>query len=383
MRVRGVGKTTRVRLLIKPAPLAGSNTYKTLCKAITGIKSYEVPLATVEDAISVPGIGPYTVQKLKEKLGQDRPKGQENRKRNTPDPSSSVPPNKRGDLSKPFSVSTPISTSDNSSRAPSQAMNDQFPITTLGVHPSISQAAMSFGDTTFVNTKAAPPRVANATTEPSLSELLAMEGGTKRRASGSSLDPSRQASRSGTWITKGAMSIRTNHSARASTFTGASTRTPQTMASMAPPPLPLKGSLQRTASAPAHSPAVQGNGHTLITVEPPPIIEINRANPCASTNLTGFPSFEPIIIEKGTYEIILVLDNREVRTASDRSGIAEALRREDIRVEIKALNLGDVCWIAQSNVSGEYCRISLDAILERKRLDDLVGSIKVRALLYY
>jgi crossover junction endonuclease MUS81 len=103
-----------------------------------------------------------------------------------------------------------------------------------------------------------------------------------------------------------------------------------------------------------------------------------------------FPNFEPIIFPPGSCSIHLVLDSREVRTVKDREYISEELRKGGTTPITRALPLGDALWIARpkpaydkvlgvANVDddGDGCNeIVLDHIIERKRLDDLIFSIK-------
>lgn len=94
------------------------------------------------------------------------------------------------------------------------------------------------------------------------------------------------------------------------------------------------------------------------------------------------PTFTPIPIQPGTFSVHLVLDNREVRTRDDRDYIGEELRKKGAQPLVRPLELGDFFWVAKlhspsflSNYGEEGDEIALDWIVERKRLDDLVGSI--------
>ncbi|EGG11949.1 uncharacterized protein MELLADRAFT_59062 [Melampsora larici-populina 98AG31] len=85
----------------------------------------------------------------------------------------------------------------------------------------------------------------------------------------------------------------------------------------------------------------------------------------------------------GSYTISLIIDNREVKSKGDRAGIynlcvtkAQALNKresEEIKVEQRALAVGDAIWIAVHKSTGK--EVVLDSIVERKRLDDLCASI--------
>jgi crossover junction endonuclease MUS81 len=99
------------------------------------------------------------------------------------------------------------------------------------------------------------------------------------------------------------------------------------------------------------------------------------------TTLAPSPAFQPpdaIVFPADTYEIILILDTREVESQSNRDKISESLERKGVRVETRALRLGDMCWVARrrDGLGGEEDECVLDYVVERKRLDDLCSSIK-------
>ncbi|OCF44157.1 hypothetical protein I317_01949 [Kwoniella heveanensis CBS 569] len=118
---------------------------------------------------------------------------------------------------------------------------------------------------------------------------------------------------------------------------------------------------------------------------PSPIPQFNDHNddgvaPLHSTS--NLPDFEPsraITYPPGSYEIVLIVDTREVESRSNRDRIAETLEAKGIKVETRALRLGDMCWIARRTVGdlgGEEDECVLDYVVERKRLDDLCSSIR-------
>ena len=97
----------------------------------------------------------------------------------------------------------------------------------------------------------------------------------------------------------------------------------------------------------------------------------------------SFPAFQPIEVQPGTFSVQLVLDTREVRSNDDRDYIEKELVKKGIKPEVRALELGDFFWVAKCNDRNLLSRygeegdeIALDWIVERKRLDDLVGSVK-------
>jgi crossover junction endonuclease MUS81 len=87
--------------------------------------------------------------------------------------------------------------------------------------------------------------------------------------------------------------------------------------------------------------------------------------PVEPANLPDFDPSDAIIFPRGSYEIVLVVDTREVES-------------KGVKVETRALRLGDMCWIARrlDGLGGEEDECVLDYVAERKRLDDLCISIK-------
>lgn len=92
---------------------------------------------------------------------------------------------------------------------------------------------------------------------------------------------------------------------------------------------------------------------------------------------------EPIVLPPGNFTVELVLDTREVRTPKDRAYISDELIKKGITPHVRALELGDAFWVAKcrdptylARYGEEGDEVMLDWILERKRLDDLIGSIK-------
>jgi crossover junction endonuclease MUS81 len=101
------------------------------------------------------------------------------------------------------------------------------------------------------------------------------------------------------------------------------------------------------------------------------------------TSSSSLPEFSPIILPPGTFTVELVIDNREVRAKDDREYIQTEIKKRGVTPIVRALALGDFLWVAKCNnpallpalgVEGE--EVVLDYIVERKRLDDLIGSIK-------
>ncbi|KAJ2899738.1 hypothetical protein MKZ38_002812 [Zalerion maritima] len=91
----------------------------------------------------------------------------------------------------------------------------------------------------------------------------------------------------------------------------------------------------------------------------------------------------PIRIPPGAFTFHLVLDSREVRAKRDRDYMQNELEKKGISPITRPLPLGDFTWVAKLNkpnllrMNGdEGNEVVLDWIVERKRLDDLISSIK-------
>lgn len=98
---------------------------------------------------------------------------------------------------------------------------------------------------------------------------------------------------------------------------------------------------------------------------------------------SSVPSFIPITLDPGTFSVHLVLDVREIRAKTDRDYMQEELTKKGVRPIMRALEVGDAQWVAKCHDPGflrrsgsEGDEVVLDYIIERKRLDDLIGSIK-------
>ncbi|KAN0083129.1 hypothetical protein V8E54_002217 [Elaphomyces granulatus] len=90
-----------------------------------------------------------------------------------------------------------------------------------------------------------------------------------------------------------------------------------------------------------------------------------------------------IALPPGSFKVQLILDSREIRASTDRDYIANELIKKGITPQVRALEVGDALWVARFNNSNflatyqeEGEEVLLDWIVERKRLDDLIGSIK-------
>uniref|UniRef100_A0ACD5WPE4 Uncharacterized protein n=1 Tax=Avena sativa TaxID=4498 RepID=A0ACD5WPE4_AVESA len=75
------------------------------------------------------------------------------------------------------------------------------------------------------------------------------------------------------------------------------------------------------------------------------------------------------------YEVVLILDDRETLGPRSRRKFVDNIHSQfHIPVEMKRLPVGDAIWIARHKVL--HTEYVLDFIVERKNVDDLVGSIR-------
>jgi ERCC4-type nuclease len=115
------------------------------------------------------------------------------------------------------------------------------------------------------------------------------------------------------------------------------------------------------------------------------------SNTTATTNTTskalttGPPLFR---LKPGEFEVVLCVDNAEStacrKSSSQFRGILlQDLAKNGVRFDVRKLNVGDFLWIAKEKSSplrGQVTlpssrEVVLDYIVERKRMDDLAGSI--------
>ncbi|KAJ3035308.1 Crossover junction endonuclease mus81 [Rhizophlyctis rosea] len=91
-------------------------------------------------------------------------------------------------------------------------------------------------------------------------------------------------------------------------------------------------------------------------------------------DITRLPD-ELIFLVRGSFDVHLVLDSREIGDKRDRTYFHEQLLRANTKTLTRALELGDFLWVAKERY-GEQREVVLNHIVERKRMDDLVASIK-------
>ncbi|RLV89396.1 Crossover junction endonuclease MUS81 [Spathaspora sp. JA1] len=98
-----------------------------------------------------------------------------------------------------------------------------------------------------------------------------------------------------------------------------------------------------------------------------------RVNPQHDAKNRTYNGIKYEIWQKEEYEIILYLDNREIRSMQDRDFFPNRLALLKTPCQVKALTVGDAVWIARHKQSNR--EVVLNYICERKRLDDLVRSL--------
>jgi crossover junction endonuclease MUS81 len=103
----------------------------------------------------------------------------------------------------------------------------------------------------------------------------------------------------------------------------------------------------------------------------------------AISDAKSFPTFSAITVPPSSFIVDLVLDVREVRAKEDRDYMRDQLTKRGIKPIMRSLDLGDALWVAKlkdptflPRHGAEGDEIMLDYVVERKRLDDLVSSIK-------
>ena len=162
-----------------------------------------------------------------------------------------------------------------------------------------------------------------------------------------------------------------------------------------PDPAPLTGPSK--AKVPISKPAFASNVEIMDICSSPE----SRTNAKAPTRNLGLANtlspgkalratYDTIVLPPGSFDVRLVLDSREIRTVTDREYVSQELKKLGISPIVRSLPLGDMVWIAQ--VKPEYAgslqqlnivdeeegntEVVLEHIVERKRRDDFINSIK-------
>lgn len=85
---------------------------------------------------------------------------------------------------------------------------------------------------------------------------------------------------------------------------------------------------------------------------------------------------EDLIRETDTWELVLLLDHREIIERRNPRILERKLLERNVNCEVRVLGVGDAQWIARrKRIGGETQEFMLNVILERKEVHDLSGSI--------
>ncbi|KAJ2857266.1 Crossover junction endonuclease mus81 [Coemansia erecta] len=158
-------------------------------------------------------------------------------------------------------------------------------------------------------------------------------------------------------------------------------------AALLPPPIP-RSTASRNTNALASQSNGNGNGHAQSRLlmrtqsaqsaarSSSPVRQFARHS---STSLAEISLKDLLHYPHGSFDIILIVDSREVHSSSDRSLIEKEIEAHQVQVEIRPLTVGDYLWIARTKKTGEFRHLPdvvLDCVAERKRMDDLCASIR-------
>uniref|UniRef100_A0A3B5ZR63 Crossover junction endonuclease MUS81 n=1 Tax=Triticum aestivum TaxID=4565 RepID=A0A3B5ZR63_WHEAT len=107
-------------------------------------------------------------------------------------------------------------------------------------------------------------------------------------------------------------------------------------------------------------------------------LNTSRSSPCSSSaemSLLAMPSHQSNESFLKAYEAVLILDDQDTFGPRSRRKVVDNIRSQfNIPVEVKHLPVGDALWIARhKELDTDYV---LDFIVERKNVEDLLGSIK-------
>nr|CAG4642515.1 EOG090X06E6 [Evadne anonyx] len=91
--------------------------------------------------------------------------------------------------------------------------------------------------------------------------------------------------------------------------------------------------------------------------------------------------FERVTLEHGQYDVVLCVDTAEVsgtgKSSNQKETASKAFQNCGVPLDFRKLAVGDYLWICKPKFESENTKeLVLPFVVERKRLDDLVGSIK-------
>ncbi|KAJ2415996.1 Crossover junction endonuclease mus81 [Coemansia sp. RSA 2530] len=146
--------------------------------------------------------------------------------------------------------------------------------------------------------------------------------------------------------------------------------------------LPHRGSSNISARAhsssyaPSTSTVALSRNRSAGTIRPTSGTTFSRQS---STTASDIELSDLIHYPRGEYDIILIVDSREVHSTADRNLISKELEEQQVKLEIRPLTVGDYLWIARAKPTSTFRHlpdIALDYVVERKRMDDLCASIR-------
>ena len=137
------------------------------------------------------------------------------------------------------------------------------------------------------------------------------------------------------------------------------------------------GQAESSTLSPKKSPMPSTN-YSVPAARPARIQQAGPSDPRVSDRSADLPNVRDIkcvTMEPGTYEIVLILDEREKPGLSTKK-ITSTMSRNDVEWDTRTLSVGDAIWVARDPIS--KLEVVLDCCLERKRIDDLEASLKGR-----
>lgn len=134
---------------------------------------------------------------------------------------------------------------------------------------------------------------------------------------------------------------------------------------LSPPPTAAAAASSSSSSAAAAPSAAAPSRTPSASPSPPPAVPLRR-----------------VFVPASDFDVVLLIDVRERSGRKDSAFIAEKLTKQGMVCETRALAVGDFMWIArQKRPAGSAgaaapCEVVLDCMIERKRVSDLVSSIR-------
>nr|CAG4637014.1 EOG090X06E6 [Ceriodaphnia reticulata]SVE72942.1 EOG090X06E6 [Ceriodaphnia reticulata] len=144
----------------------------------------------------------------------------------------------------------------------------------------------------------------------------------------------------------------------------------------------LNGQTSTTASKSQPSLFPNSNGHSSVTTSRPIVLsmpeeEIFPEDPEPYTHIR-----DKVTLKPGEYDIVLCVDIAEVSGSSgsgknQKETAAKSFQNCEVPYDVRKLSIGDYLWICKPKAgSGTSTELALPYVVERKRMDDVVSSIK-------